>query len=108
MGRGVFTTSSIEPNQIIEICPVIVIPKKELIHLDKTQLYNYYFVWNEVDGAIALGYGSIYNHSDKPNASFEVQTANKSLIFKSIKPIDSNTEILVDYTNGTGKLWWKN
>jgi len=106
-GRGVFTTEEIEADQIIEICPVIVIPQNELTHLDKTLLYNYYFKWNEKEGAIALGYGSIYNHSDTPNATFEVQVANQSIIFKSIKTIKSNTEVLVDYTNGTGKLWWK-
>lgn len=107
-GRGVFATSEIAESSIIEICPLIVIPKAELTHLDKTKLYDYYFVWDE-DGsaAIALGYGSLYNHSDSPNAEFSFQKMDNSLIVKSILNIEMNQEITVDYTGGTGELWWK-
>jgi len=106
-GRGVFSTADILEASIIEVCPLIIIPKSELENLDKTKLYDYYFVWDE-DGsaAIALGYGSLYNHSDVPNAEFSFQKANKSLIVKSITDISTDQEITVDYTGGSGELWW--
>jgi len=106
-GRGVFSTADIPESNIIEVCPLIIIPKSELENLDKTKLYDYYFVWDE-DGsaAIALGYGSLYNHSDTPNAEFSFQKANKSLIVKSISEIKIDEEITVDYTGGSGELWW--
>ena len=108
-GRGVFTTAAISVNQIIEICPVILIPKAELVFLDETYLYNYYFLWNEnKDAAIALGYGSLYNHSEKPNATFLIQNETNSIIIKSISTVKIGEEITIDYVAGGGKLWWNN
>lgn len=72
-GRGVFTTEFIPVGTLIEIAPVIVLAEQDLklIH-DHTILHDYYFLWTD-DGksaAIALGYGSLYNHSYMPNAEY--------------------------------------
>ena len=71
-GRGVFTSKEISEGDLIEVCPVIVISKAELPILHKTILHDYYFLWGEemTDCAIALGYGSLYNHAVHPNANF--------------------------------------
>lgn len=67
-GRGVFAQRNFKKGEVIETCPVIVLPAKEIDSLELTQLYNYYFAWgpDSKDGAIALGYGSLYNHSYNP------------------------------------------
>jgi len=106
-GRGVFSTAEIPESSIIEICPLIIIPKSEITHLDKTSLYDYYFVWDdEGSAAIALGYGSLYNHSDSPNAEFSFQKEDKTLIVKTISDVLPDQEITIDYTGGSGELWW--
>ena len=40
-------------------------PAAERPLLDETNLYNYYFTWQDQAAAIALGYGSLYNHSPR-------------------------------------------
>ena len=58
----------------MNVCEVLVIPEEETHFLDGTVLFNYYFCWgdNQKDGAVALGLGSIYNHSYTPNAVYRV------------------------------------
>ena len=111
-GRGVFTSHNLLVEDVIEICPVIVIPPEQVELIDKTILYNYYFLWTSPENSIciALGYGSIYNHSKTPNAEAIADTANNSFTFKCIKNITAGEEIFIDY-NGTGKnslkLWFE-
>jgi hypothetical protein len=47
---------------------VIVFPPDEWQYVEKTQLYNYCYGWGENNdaAAVALGFGSIYNHSYQP------------------------------------------
>ena len=69
-GRGVFARRPFARNDVIEVCPVIALSERDADRLYDTGLYDYYFGWGK-DGkqaAIALGYGSLYNHSFTPNA----------------------------------------
>src|SRR5690242_8740348 len=68
-GRGIFATRNIKKGEYIEIAPVIVIPYAEWKPMRGSILSNYIFRWDE-DKAIALGYGSLYNHSYTPNARY--------------------------------------
>lgn len=97
-GRGVFALKDFQPGDIIEECPVIVIPPRECDLLEKTILDNYYFEWeSELDGAIVLGYGSIYNHSFDANATFDRDFKNRLMVFTAVKPIKIGEEILTNY-----------
>lgn len=102
-GRGVVALSEFEPGDVIEDCPVLVISGEDSCHIDQTSLYNYYWEWKGDAVALALGYGSLYNHSDMPNArvmkNYETSTM-KILCMKSIKP---GEEISVHY----GSVWFK-
>lgn len=101
-GRGVFCTQPISKGEIIEICPVIIVPPREMKLIDSGILYNYYFVWEQpaLTYAIALGYGSLYNHSYEPNVEYLPDYANETLDFFAIKDIKIGEEILINY-NGT-------
>lgn len=48
----------------------MVVPAAERHLLDGTHLFNYYFYWEGKAVAIALGYGSLYNHSASPCARY--------------------------------------
>lgn len=98
-GRGVFAAMDIEPGEIIEICPALVLPIAQQELIDKTDLYNYYFMWSDDETSIALilGYGSIYNHSYKPNAEFEPDYENNTLSVFCYKKIEAGDEITFNY-----------
>lgn len=98
-GRGVFCTENIPADTLIEICPVIVCPPKDRKLIDESYLYNYYFLWEDdhESTAIALGYGSLYNHSYQPNARYETYYEEQIIRFISIKEIPAHTEITVNY-----------
>lgn len=105
-GRGVFATAEIKEGEIIECCPVVVLDKEDTHQIDSTILYNYYFSWGDdlKSSAIALGYGSLYNHSYIPNAEYEKDLKNGQIIFKAIKNIQNGEEITVNY-NGKPDDW---
>jgi len=103
-GRGVFTAKSLQKDDLIEICPVIILPKEDLCFIEKTTLHDYYFLWgvNQKLGVLALGYGSLYNHSYKPNAFYKLDLTNHSIDFYCVKNIAAGEEITVNY-NGDPK-----
>ena len=59
--------------------------------------------------AIALGYGSLYNHSYSANATYEKHFDDKLITFKAIADIRRGEEITVNYNYGNpddkSKLW---
>ncbi len=99
-GRGVFAAKDFTPEEIIETCPVIELPEQDVGHIDKTKLFDYYFGWgaNLKGAAIALGYGSLYNHSYEPNAQYEKDFERNAVIFTCLRPIKKDEEITVNYS----------
>ncbi|MCM3717555.1 SET domain-containing protein [Fictibacillus phosphorivorans] len=111
-GRGIFATSKIQKGELIHQAPVIVCPGTEYVKLQKTTLRDYYFNWGENYDhvAIALGYGSLFNHSYTPNAVFENNLTEETVDFFALKDIKAGEEILVNYNgdpNDKGPLWFK-
>ncbi len=110
-GRGVFTAELLEPGDVIEICPVIVLSNRDLTAIHQTGLHDYYFLWGpqREQCAIALGYGSLYNHNDQPNAEIELDFAEENIVIRSVKPIQPGEEITIHYHSDPefgGKLWF--
>ena len=97
--RGVFCTVDIKKGEIIEICPVLVVPPDETELLDQTILYNYVFLWGDDDkeGAIVFGYGSMYNHSYKPNAEYKADYGDDTFTVYALKNIKAGKEICINY-----------
>ena len=72
-GRGVFARRPIAAGEVFETAPVLVVPAAEWSSIEKTVFFDYTFEWGweGETAAIALGYGSLYNHSYTPNARYE-------------------------------------
>lgn len=107
-GRGVFATKSFTEGELIERCPIILIPSSQLKNLDRTTIYNYYFEWNG-DAGIALGLGSLYNHSYRANAIADRDYDRSEIIFTTQAPIKYGEEIFINYLgeyDSKGKLWF--
>jgi len=109
-GRSVFTASEISKDSTIEICPVIVLPKRDTLKIHETLLHDYYFLWNnEYESAIALGFGSLYNHSSQPNAEIELVYGDNEIHIIAAQTIEAGVEITIDYMAGKNKefkLWF--
>ena len=110
-GRGVFTAEVIPAGSVIEICPVIVLPKMQTALLDQTVLYDYYFLWGEREEeyAIALGYGSLYNHSYSPNAEYQADFDRNDLHFYALTAVAAGSELTVNYNGNPddeGTVWF--
>lgn len=111
-GRGVYTAAKIKKGDLIEVCPLIVILKKDVKKIHKTILHNYYFLMEIPKGSacLALGYGSIYNHHHKPNAIVIFDYESQEMEIQCCKKIKAGEEILIDYTDGGDQdapLWFK-
>ena len=109
-GRGVFTAQKIPAGSHIETCPVLILSKKDTAKIHKTKLHDYYFLWgNKGKSAIALGFGSIYNHATKSNADYSMDKKNKSIDIFALKDIKAGQEITINYMDGgvqDSELWF--
>jgi SET domain-containing protein len=92
-GRGVFARQNIAKGTIFERVPLLIFDTKEL---EPTALWNYVFIWTKKTVAVALGYGSLYNHSYSPNARY-YDGRHKTKVFMAIRDIKAGEEITVNY-----------
>lgn len=101
-GRGIFATHDYKKGQNIESCPVIRLTLEDRKTIDTTALFDYYYAWGEdsSEAAIALGYGSLYNHSYTPNATYSKDFSNDLLLIQACRDISAGEEITVNY-NGS-------
>lgn len=95
-GRGVFSTTNIKRGDLIEMSPVIVLTLEEKDVICQTVLSEYFFEWGK-EGAIGLGFTSLYNHSDTPNAEYLPVMSERSIIINAIKDIPAGEEICINY-----------
>lgn len=106
-GRGVVAVRRIKKDTIIEECPVILFDMAEgRTHM----LEEYAFRWSPKQIALALGNGSLYNHSYTPNAEYFQDKKAKTLCFIALRNILPGEEICTNYNghpeNGN-PLWFK-
>jgi SET domain-containing protein len=100
-GWGVFAKCDIEEGELIEECPVLVLPieKGDVTSL----LIDYRFNWPQgleyEEQVVGLGYASLYNHSDNANAYWVSDLDKKTFKFFSSKKIEQGQEIYIWYGN---------
>jgi SET domain-containing protein len=110
--RGVFARVDIRKGEIIERCPIIVVSKHDTSNLKESILVTYFFYFgkNKEQSAIALGFGSIYDHSYKPNAEYKIKDKEGLIDFIALKNIKKDEEITFNYNHGSPKdkrpLWF--
>lgn len=116
-GRGVFTSATIYPDEIIEQAHVVHPANKSANNLDEVYR-KYFFSWpflkqdwkKYVDqyGSLSidqisypvcvLGFGMIYNHNKiNPNATAQFNTQENFVEFRAIKKIEPFEEITICY-----------
>lgn len=98
-GNGVFATRLYTQNEIIEVCPLIRVPNNAQVAL------SWYFFRDPQHpdgGTIALGYGSMYNHSSAFNA-MAVFPENGTMTVHATKIIENGEEVVINY----GPKYWR-
>jgi SET domain-containing protein len=107
-GRGVVAERRIEPGELVERSPVLVIPDQDRTAVDSTVVFTYVFMWEhgtvEEDlykhrgrSAIALGYTSLLNHSYTPNCEFVRHIDDLMIDLVALRPIEAGEELTIDY-----------
>jgi len=95
-GRGVYAKRDYARGEIIEVSPAVIVKKRDI--RDDDRLADYAFEWARGKYAIALGYGSLFNHSEEhQNATWRNDLAHNRLIFYAIRPIKRGQEIFTNY-----------
>jgi SET domain-containing protein len=111
-GRGVFARRDLPRDFLLERAPIIEIPPNDWELIEKTVLHHYAFGWGvEQDrAAIALGLGSLINHSYEPNAYYQKCLEERVIEFITLTPIRAGEEITVNYSGhpyARKPLWFK-
>lgn len=96
-GRGVFATKAFRSGEVIELAPYVEVPKSDSSHIEQTVLNHYWYEVDESTFAIGLGFTSLYNHSEKPNAEFDFDKKSKRIMIRATRPIAPGKEITIHY-----------
>jgi SET domain-containing protein len=111
-GRCVFAKQAFARGSILDRAPVIVITQEDWQIIEKTGLHNYAFGWGteQDQAAIALGWGSLFNHSYEPNVFYRKLLDEQIIEFIALRDIRSGEEITVNYSGhpyGKKPMWFK-
>ncbi len=111
MGRGVYTTESLEKDTLIEVAPVIVMSAGDRKLLDQTLLHDYIFEWGpqNAECCMALGYVPIYNHSYHSNCEYEMSFEERTISIKTVRFIKAGEELFINYNgewNDRKPVWF--
>ena len=103
-GRGVFTHRPYRAGEVVEVCPVVTIPSpwEALPESVKRVVYD----WGQLLGnepnqvhAFALGVGSLFNRSPRPNLAFCADMDRQALVFTAQRDIVILEELTLDYND---------
>lgn len=90
---------------LIEVSPVLFFSKEEYHeHGRHTALDHYTFKWRDGRMALALGLGSLFNHSDAPNVSYTLDSSTESIRYTTTKNIYPDEEFCIFYGHN---LWFE-
>jgi uncharacterized protein len=110
-GRGVFAATALAPGTVVEIAPVLILSRVDGDAQDL--LARYLFEWDVDEDvtayALALGWGSLFNHSGDPSCVYTRADDDElvgpgvapALIFTTARAVVAREELTIDYS-GTG------
>jgi len=96
-GRGVFATVPIPEGSEVERVPVLVMPAEDVLNgTTGALIQQYVFEWGRDTVALALGFGSMYNHSFTPNARYD-DVGRQTKVYTAVRDIQAGEEITINY-----------
>lgn len=104
-GRGAFAQRDFAEGDVVEQCPVIILlrPFAQLPPRLKTMVFN----WGNLakttpSHALALGFGSLYNHDNPANLRYEADAENQAIRYVAVRGIKQDEELTINYNAGGG------
>jgi uncharacterized protein len=104
-GRGVFSARRFRRGELVETAPVIVFTSAcSLPRIIANVLYN----WEQQTGepntrAIALGYGSLYNHDNPASLSYTADRSARLIRYIAARDIAADEELTINYSAAKGE-----
>jgi hypothetical protein len=104
-GRAVFARRGLQQGEIFERVPVLLVPKAQVFGTGEVArragvaISWYVFAWIHPEReyvGLSLGYGSIYNHSETPNAKYQMHLPDVMEFF-ALRDIQAGEEITINY-----------
>ena len=117
-GRGVFAKVDLAADLVVEVAPVLLLHRAEGDHAGT--LARYVFEWDvdldETAYAMALGWGSMFNHSATPSCRYLRADDDETiaglagpttlveghlapaLVFVTVRPVPAGEELTIDYS----------
>lgn len=100
--RALIATEQISKDQIIERCPAIIYPKNPQV-IEQTIFDHYVFDWDDTHEALALGYGSLCNHSYERNVEVDFDYDASEILFIALRDINFGEELLINYNDDSAE-----
>ncbi|MCE2946154.1 MAG: SET domain-containing protein-lysine N-methyltransferase [bacterium] len=106
-GLGVFASRDVAQDEVVELSPVIRI-ESDLQQVHQA-LRTRVFDWHRLAGqpgvfAVALGYGSLYNHANPANLRYSADLDGGALRFVAARAIRSGEELTINYNDAGGDV----
>ena len=104
-GRGAFANRDFAEGDIVEQCPVIILlrPYDQLPPRLKTVVFNWGNLANTTPShALALGFGSLYNHDNPSNLRYQAATDDEAIHYIATRAIKKDEELTINYNAGGG------
>ncbi len=97
---------------MLEVSPVLVLSKQERVEVEKTLLHDYVFEWgpDREQCCVAWGYVSMYNHSDLPNCTYEMDFEKAMIAIRTLRVIEAGEELFINYLPEEGDkpaIWFE-
>jgi len=107
-GRGVFCKNRIKAGSLIETSLLLVLPPQDYPAISHTRLSDYIFHFDKETRltAMALGFGSLYNHALYPNAYYTIDHTSRVITYFAAEDISRGTEICINYDGSPGSEEW--
>lgn len=104
-GRGVFASRDFSAGDLVEVCPVIILlrPYNQLPPRLKTMVFSWGNLTNtSPSSALALGFGSLYNHDNPANLRYQAMADDEVLHYIAVDDIKKDDELTINYNTGGG------
>jgi len=104
-GRGAFAQRDFAAGEVVEQCPVIILlrPFAQLPPRLQTMVFNWGNLAKSTPShALALGFGSLYNHSNPANLRYEAKPDNEAICYIAVRDIKKDEELTINYNAGGG------
>jgi SET domain-containing protein len=112
-GRGVYASEAILTRTLIHVSPVLIFPQDSSLPLSETSidsqnrekeiLSHYTYTWGPNEQALALGLGSMFNHSRHNNVGFILNKSHQTISYVTLREVKVHDELCISYGSN---LWF--